>query len=286
MDAVTLDVAPGESIALLGHNGAGKTTLFKLALGLTRPDSGTITTLGAAPGGAASTAAKRAIGFLPENVAFGGSMSGREMIRFYGRLKGVDRASCDAALEQVGLAEAARKRVKAYSKGMRQRLGLAQAILGDPKVLFLDEPTSGLDPGLRRVFYATLKDLASRGTTIMLSSHALTEVEARTDRIAIMRDARLVACGTLDELRRQAGLTTKIKVTVKPGGGERISETVGEQPLRRINDHAIELTCAASEKLALVGRILDSGETVEDLEIVPPGLDALYEHFRGEGTDP
>ena len=283
VDGVTLSVAPGESLALLGHNGAGKTTLIKLALGLTRADSGVIALHGVAPRRGLSAADKRAIGFLPENVVFGGSLTGREMLRFYGKLKGVGRAACDNALERVGLAEAARRRVKTYSKGMRQRLGLAQAVLGAPKILFLDEPTSGLDPGFRRVFYDTLRELAAHGTTILLSSHALTEVEARTERIAIMRAGRLVACGTLDALRRQAGLSTSIRVTVKAGEGAQIAAAVGERALMRINDHAVEFSCAPDEKLALVGRIIASGDAVEDIEIVPPGLDALYDHFRGEG---
>ena len=193
---MTLDLAPGERLALLGHNGAGKTTLLKLALGLTRADGGTLRTLGCTPGGPGWTEAKRGIGFLPESVAFLGSMTGRETIRFYGRLKGVGRAACEEALAHVGLAGAAGKRVKAYSKGMRQRLGFAQAILGTPRLLILDEPTGGLDPESRHAFHATLGELAGRGTAIILSSHVLAEVEAGTDRVAIMRRGRLAACGT------------------------------------------------------------------------------------------
>ena len=176
VDGVTLALAPGERLALLGHNGAGKTTLLKLALGLTRADGGTVSTLGCAPGSPGWTEAKRAIGFLPESVAFLGSMTGRETIRFYGRLKGVDRSACEETLAHVGLADAAGKRVKTYSKGMRQRLGFAQAILGTPRLLILDEPTGGLDPDSRRAFHETLRALAGRGTAIILSSHVLTEV--------------------------------------------------------------------------------------------------------------
>ena len=187
VDEVTLDLAAGERLALLGHNGAGKTTLLKLALGLTRADGGAVTTLGCAPGSRGWTAAKRSIGFLPESVAFLGSMTGLETIRFYGRLKGAPKSACEEALAHVGLAGVAGKRVKTYSKGMRQRLGFAQAILGAPRLLILDEPTGGLDPESRHDFHATLRALAGRGTAIILSSHVLTEVEAGTDRVAIMR---------------------------------------------------------------------------------------------------
>ena len=281
VDGVTLALAPGERLALLGHNGAGKTTLLKLALGLTRPDGGVVTTLGCTPGSAGWTAAKRGIGFLPESVAFLGSMTGRETIRFYGRLKGARKAACDEALERVGIAGVAGKRVKTYSKGMRQRLGFAQAILGAPRLLVLDEPTGGLDPDSRRAFHATLHDLARQGTAIVLSSHVLTEVEAGTDRIAIMRQGKLAACGTADALKRQAGLAVTIRVAVRPGGGARLAAALGGRSPTPINDHAVELRCTAGEKRALIERILGLGDAVEDIEIVPPGLDAVYTRFGG-----
>ena len=278
---VTLDVAPGERLALLGHNGAGKTTLLKLALGLTRADGGTVTTLGCAPGSRGWTQAKRAIGFLPESVAFHGAMTGYETIRFYGRLKGAGRAACEEALAHVGLAHAAGKRVKTYSKGMRQRLGFAQAILGAPRLLILDEPTGGLDPDSRRDLHATLRARAAEGTAIILSSHVLTEVEAGTDRVAIMRAGALAALGTADELKREAGLGVTIRVAVRPGGGARLADALGSTVATRINDHAVELRCSPGEKPALIRRILGAGDEVQDIEIVPPGLDAVYARFGG-----
>ena len=281
VDGVTLDLTPGERLALLGHNGAGKTTLLKLALGLTRADGGRVTTLGCAPGRPGWTQAKRAIGFLPESVAFLGSMTGYETIRFYGRLKGADRTACEEALAHVGLTEAAGKRVKTYSKGMRQRLGFAQAILGAPRLLILDEPTGGLDPDSRRAFHDTLRAMAGQGTAIILSSHVLTEVEAGTDRVAIMRAGSLAASGTADELKRQAGLAVTIRVAVRPGGGARLASALGGGVAARINDHAVELRCTAGEKPALIQRILGAGDEVEDIEIVPPGLDAVYARFGG-----
>ena len=208
-------------------------------------------------------------------------MTGRETIRFYGRLKGVDRAACEEALAHVGLAHAAGKRVKTYSKGMRQRLGFAQAILGAPRLLILDEPTGGLDPDSRHAFHATLGALAGQGTAIILSSHVLTEVEAGTDRVAIMRQGRLAACGTADELKHEAGLAVTIRVAVRPGGGARLASALGGNLATRINDHAVELQCDAGEKPALIQRILGAGDEVEDIEIVPPGLDAVYARFGG-----
>ena len=173
------------------------------------------------------------------------------------------------------------KRVKTYSKGMRQRLGFAQAILGTPRLLILDEPTGGLDPESRQAFYKTLHELAGRGAAIILSSHVLTEVEAGTDRIAIMRDGRLSALGTADELKRRAGLAVTIRVAVRPGGGARLASALGGRSSERINDHAVELRCTAGEKRALIERILGLGDEVEDIEIVPPGLDEVYARFGG-----
>ena len=285
VDGVTLDLAPGERLVLLGHNGAGKTTLLKLALGLTRADGGAVTTLGCAPGSSSWTAAKRSIGFLPENMAFLGSMTGRETILFYGRLKGVRRSACEEALAHVGLAGAAGKRVKTYSKGMRQRLGFAQATLGAPRLLVLDEPTGGLDPESRQDLHDTLHRLAGQGTAVVLSSHVLTEAEAGTGRIAIMRAGRLAACGTADELKHRAGLAVTLRVAVRPGGGAYLASALGGRSSERVGDHAVELRCSAAEKRALIERILGLGDEVEDIEIVPPGLDAVYACFGGSGGE-
>ncbi|MDP2737453.1 MAG: ABC transporter ATP-binding protein, partial [Pseudorhodobacter sp.] len=150
---VGFSVAPGERVALLGHNGAGKSTLMKIILGLIAPDSGKVEVLGVAPG---SSAARAATAYLPENVAFHPALTGLEQLRFYLRLRGENPALAMSLLERVGLADAAKRRIGTYSKGMRQRVGLAQALIGHPRLLVLDEPTSGLDPVSRRDFYAVL----------------------------------------------------------------------------------------------------------------------------------
>ncbi|HOZ34910.1 MAG TPA: ABC transporter ATP-binding protein, partial [Tabrizicola sp.] len=203
LTGVSLSVAPGERVALLGHNGAGKSTLMKIVLGLIPMTSGDVTICDAAPG---SVAARRAVAYLPENAAFHPALTGLEQIRHYLRLRGESPDLAMGLLEKVGLSQAARRRIGTYSKGMRQRVGLAQALIGHPRLLVLDEPTSGLDPVSRREFYALLDDLAAQGASILLSSHALTEVEARTDRIVILSRGLLVAEGSLADLRRRADL--------------------------------------------------------------------------------
>ncbi|MCP4249252.1 MAG: ABC transporter ATP-binding protein [bacterium] len=220
------------------------------------------------------------IGFLPENVAFQQAMSGRDVLRFYLRLKRRPAAEADALLARVGLEKAARKRVGTYSKGMRQRLGLAQALIGSPKVLLLDEPTSGLDPELRAQFYDMVQALKDAGTTILLSSHALTELEARTDRVAIMNQGRLVACAALAELRHAAGLPTRILVSVPPGTGADLPARVGANvEVAHVNDRSVELTCAPDVKMEVLRGLSALGHDVKDLEIAPPTLEQVYTHF-------
>src|SRR6478672_6571824 len=173
---VSFELVPGRLSALVGHNGAGKTTLIKLLLGLIRPDRGSIRVLGEDPA-AGEFSARRQLGYLPENVAFNAALTGRETLSFYARLKRVEASKAWAFLDRVGLTDAADRRVGTYSKGMRQRLGLAQALLGQPRVLPLDEPTTGLAPALRQTFYEILNELRDDGATVLISSHALNELE-------------------------------------------------------------------------------------------------------------
>ena len=280
VDAVSLTVRPGECLALVGHNGAGKTTLMKLMLGLARPTAGRVRVLGGDPVGSDAARLRLGVGFLPENVAFDAALTGREVLGFFARLKGVPPGSCDELLARVGLADAAGRRVHTYSKGMRQRLGLAQALLGSPRVLLLDEATSGLDPALRQSFYDMVQDLAHAGATVLLSSHVLTELEARTDRVAIMNRGRLAALGTLDELRRMAGLSLRIRVAVPDGTANSVAERLRDnaEPAR-INDRSVELVCTVDSKMAVLRDITGLGAAVDDVEIAPPSFDEVYAHF-------
>lgn len=204
VDGVDLTLLAGECVGLVGHNGAGKSTLIKMMLGLVRPTAGSVRVLGEDPGGGAAALARRAVGYLPENVALHPSLSGAETLAFYARLKGQPLAANAKLLERVGIDGAAHRRVGTYSKGMRQRLGLAQALLGAPRALLLDEPTSGLDPALRQSFYEILSDLRKEGATILLSSHALAELEGEVDRVVVMNRGKKVADGGIAELRKLA----------------------------------------------------------------------------------
>ena len=277
LDDVSITLAEGERVALLGHNGAGKSTLIKAILGLTTIDAGQISICGYVPG---STYARAAVAYLPEAVAFQGALTGREVFEMFASLAGRSRAEAGTLLERVGLDSAADRRVATYSKGMRQRLGLAQALLGQPRVALLDEPTSGLDPVSRQDLYSIIDELAAAGTSVLIASHALTEVEARTDRIAILREGRLVANDNLASLAQAAGLPIVLRVkATETGTADRIADETGGT---RLNGTSVEIRCLAKDKMGALQRVSRFGSEVADLDISPPGLEDLYRHYSGE----
>jgi Cu-processing system ATP-binding protein len=283
---VGLALAAGEATALVGHNGAGKTTLMKLILGLIRPTAGSLRVLGEDPVSGAF-AVRRAVGFLPESVSFNVALTGRETLAFYARLKRQGAGAVRALLEKVGLGEAADRRIGGYSKGMRQRLGLAQALLGEPRVLLLDEPTTGLDPALRQTFYEIVEELRAGGATVLLSSHALTELEDKVGRVVIMNRGVKAADGTLDELRRVARLPTRIRLTLADADAASTARWLGPvEGWRRIDGNMVEIDAPPDAKLAVLRRASEHGAPVRDIDVTAPGLDALYAHFLKQEAAP
>ncbi|SHJ73440.1 Cu-processing system ATP-binding protein [Shimia gijangensis] len=271
---VSLTVSPGERVALLGHNGAGKSTLIKAVLGLIPIEGGSISVASHRPG---KGAARSATAFLPEAVSFHPALTGREQLSLFARLSG-ERADVPGLLERVGLADALDRRIGTYSKGMRQRLGLAQVLLGHPKVALLDEPTSGLDPISRQDLYAIIDELAAGGCAVLIASHALTEVEARTDRIAIMSKGHLVANDTLTGLSAKAGLKTRLRVRAAQDA-DAIAAQIGGS---RINGASVEILCTPDQKMIELRRIAAMGDAVADVDITPPRLEDLYRHYARE----
>ncbi len=275
---VSLAFAPGQTVALVGHNGAGKTTLLKLMLGHIRPTAGTIRVLGEDPA-AGEFAARSKVGFLPENVSFNPALTGREILSFYMRLKRAPAAMAGELLDRVGLAAASARRVGTYSKGMRQRLGLAQALIGEPRLLLLDEPTTGLDPALRQSFYEIVQTLRDHGATVVLCSHALAELGERADRVVIMSAGTMLAHGSIEELRRMARLPAKIRLTMS-GKPEAIRSRLGpDETWRQVNGHIVEIEAAPERKIELLRRAMEIGAPVEDVDVTPPTLDDIYAHF-------
>jgi ABC-2 type transport system ATP-binding protein len=238
VDDVSFSCVPGTITGFLGPNGAGKSTTLRMLTGLTPPTSGTATIGGRAyrelpnPG--------RVIGVMLDAAAQHPGRTGRETLRLTAMLQGVSAARADAMLEMVGLAPAAKKRVGQYSLGMRQRLGIAQALLGDPAALVLDEPANGLDPEGIRWMRHVLREFADGGGTVLLSSHLLREVEATVDRLVVIGRGRIVAQGDLSDLVRGSGVLAKgldrhaleaalraagLTFTGEPGGRFRVDAT-------------------------------------------------------------
>lgn len=271
---VSFDLVPGRLSALVGHNGAGKTTLIKLMLGLIRPDRGSIRVLDEDPA-AGEFSARRLLGYLPENVAFNAALTGRETLSFYARLKHIKPSKAWGLLDRVGLIDAADRRVGTYSKGMRQRLGLAQALLGQPRVLLLDEPTTGLDPALRQTFYEILGELRDDGATVLISSHALNELEDRAEHVLIMNRGFLVAQGTLSELRSISQLPIRVSLDFAPGAVPAVWMNGASVATPR---GRILLVPDEARKMDVL-RAAASDPNVINIEIAAPTLDELYAHF-------
>jgi Cu-processing system ATP-binding protein len=278
---VSFDLGPGRLSALVGHNGAGKTTLIKLMLGLIHAERGAVRVLGEDPA-AGEFSARRQLGYLPENVAFNAALTGRETLAFYARLKQIKPASAWPLLDRVGLMHAADRRVGTYSKGMRQRLGLAQALLGRPRVLLLDEPTTGLDPALRQTFYEILNELRDDGATVLISSHALNELEDRAEHVLIMNRGRLVAQGTLAELRSISQLPIRVSLDLAPGANGVPPAWMNGASVASPHGRVI-LVPDEARKMELL-RVAAGDPCVTNIEIAAPTLDDLYAHFLRENA--
>lgn len=211
VEDVTISVLTGQVYGFLGPNGAGKSTMLKMLLGLAAPTAGSARLLGQPLG---SVAARQRIGFLPEQFRFHEWLRGVEFLDFHGELFGLSRPErrrrIPEVLALVGLAERGQDRLRTYSKGMLQRIGLAQALINDPALIFLDEPTSALDPIGRREVRDIIRDLKARGLTVFLNSHLLSEVETVCDHIAIIDRGRVVRSGPLDELLRESLTVTLV----------------------------------------------------------------------------
>ena len=210
-----LAVRRGEVFGFLGPNGAGKTTSLKMLLGLLSPTAGSGTLLGRPLG---DRSARARVGFLPEHFRFQDWLTGRELLRFHGRLYGLSgaalEAKANALLARMDLVDAAERPIRGYSKGMTQRIGLTQALLNDPQVVFLDEPTSGLDPLGRRLVRDVIGELRAAGTCVFLNSHLLGEVEATCDRVAFMKLGRVVH--ELDLVSQPSGTEVELRVEGAP----------------------------------------------------------------------
>lgn len=282
---LSMSVKAGEVLGLFGHNGAGKSTLMKLILGVLKPSAGEVLALGHCPRSNKAHDYRTLFGYLPENVSFYEHLSGREVLYYLAKLKGHNKSQADKLLEEVNLTAASDRAVKTYSKGMRQRLGLAQAFLGEPKLLILDEPTVGLDPVATQDFYLTVDRLKSGGCAVILCSHVLPGVEHHIDRAMILSKGKKLALGPLDELRETAALPIEVSVSglTKSQIINTMSGVINDQhwlPDNSTSDNELShrFTSSPEHKLAILQQ-LASEDNLQDLNIKLPSLEDLYRYY-------
>ncbi len=274
VSALHLDVPGGRIVGLLGPNGAGKTTTLKSIMGFVRPDAGTIRIFGE---DARAAGVHRRLGFLPEQPYFYSYLRGEQTLGFYGRLCGMDAASRKTRsaelLDLVGLTESAQMRLSKYSRGMLQRLGIAQALINDPELVILDEPASGLDPIGQKEMRNVILRLKDQGKTVLLSSHQLSEVEAVCDSVSIVDRGRVRREGTLDELLNVSNANS-ITAVGKADGLDDELKGIAEEVIRTGDTYRIAVPAPRTyEALGILER-----EGLALLEVVPKRL-SLEEYF-------
>jgi Cu-processing system ATP-binding protein len=281
VDGVDLDIRRGEVFGLIGRNGAGKSTLFKMMLGLVKADTGTLLIQGSPVNERSFRSVRRGIGYLPENVVLYDNLSGLETVRYFARLKGAALADCEAVLDRVGLGAAAKRAVREYSKGMRQRLGFAQALLGSPRVLFLDEPTTGLDPEATRAFYQTLRQLRDDGVTMIITSHILAELQERVDRLAILSAGRIQALGSVQELREHMALPLRLEVLANASGAGAVAAALASLPVQglRQHDHCWHANFPRGAKMPVLSALAALNGAVRDVVVHEPSLEDVFFGF-------
>ena len=273
-----LRVRRGEVYGFLGPNGAGKTTTLRMLLGLVRPTSGTARVLGRKPGEEASLVG---LGALVETLGFYAHLSGGDNLRVLARYSGVGYSRIRTVLEQVSLSDRARDGFASYSLGMKQRLGVAAALLKDPELLILDEPTNGLDPEGVADMRDLIRSLGRGERTVLLSSHLLTEVEQVSDRVGVIREGRLVAEGTVEELRGRKRLLVRVTPLER---ALLVAEQLEGVEDARVADGALTLaTSGELEASVVVRRLVDAGLDVSEVRPVERSLEEVFlDLTRGE----
>lgn len=289
VDRLNLVVEPGEVFGLLGPNGSGKTTTILMLLGLTEPTSGTVRVMGLDPA-RQPLSVKSRVGYIPDQVGFYDDLTARENLIYIAKLNGIPREEAyrriDEALERMGLTDVADRPVSTYSRGMRQRLGVAEVLIKRPALIIMDEPTLGLDPEAAREFLNTIRDLKAQGITVLVASHLLHQVQAVCDRVGLFHRGRMVLEGTVEELARQV-----------LGGGYRVYvEATGPQAaileaLRRLPE-ATKAEMTGPERYMVEGRrdlrgeaaraVVEAGGSLRALQLEEPSLDDVYARYFQE----
>ncbi len=284
VDGVSFTVGRGEIFGLLGPNGAGKTTTILMMLGLTEVTEGTISVLGHNPA-REPLQVKRVVGYLPDTVGFYDHMTAHDNLRYTAALIGIEPGLRDkriaAALDRVGLPDVGEKKVGAFSRGMRQRLGLAEILMKDVSIAILDEPTSGLDPHATNELLETIRSLKHDGVAVLLSSHLLERVQSVCDRVALFNAGRIALLGTVPELARQV-LGGGYNVEVEADGeglGVLFSDIPGVKAVDQAGPSRYRLLADRDVRAQAAVAAVNGGGALRRLSVEEPSLDAIYSRY-------
>lgn len=278
LDKISLEVKEGEALGLVGPNGSGKTTLLKIMLGILRPTSGMVSFRNRELSEKDWKEFKRSVGYMPERVSFYDNLTGKETLKLFARIKGVHKKPTREFISRILSEDLLSRKVGTYSKGMRQRLNLSQALVSEPGILVLDEPTSGLDPVAIREFYDILEEVRSaRKLTVILSSHILAEIEDKTDRVAVIKNGSLKAIGRLEEL--YTGMNIPLGITIRTGRQDDVLEGVlmeaGATELTYRNGYLLA-NVPGDKKLSIISALMDEKDRFTDISIREPSLEEVF----------
>ena len=284
LEGINLSLYAGQSTGIIGNNGQGKTTLMRLVLGLTQSDAGTVYIKGKKATLPRQYEQKILFGYLPETTSFYPGMTGRSMLEFFCGLKNADKLQIEDLLEKTGIDYAADEKIKTYSKGMKQRLALAQALLGDPEILLLDEPTNGLDPDGIYDFYKILAELKLKGVSVLMASHLLSEIESHLDCLAVLKQGVFRKTGKLDELAESSGLPYIIRFSTHRNQAELNSlfSNIDAQPVYDESESVYYIKCEQNRKKEIINVLMQDQEIINTLSIKEPGLDELFYQLNSQ----
>jgi ABC-2 type transport system ATP-binding protein len=288
VDNLDLTVRQGEVFGLLGPNGAGKTTTILMLLGLTEPSAGSVRVLGFDPA-RQPLSVKARVGYLPDQVGFYDGLTARENLVYIARLNGLRREEAhrriDAALAQMGLSEVADRRVATFSRGMRQRLGVAEVLLKQPQLIITDEPTLGLDPEAAREFLELIRSLKASGITILLSSHLLHQVQAICDRVGLFHRGRMVLEGSVGELAQRV-LGGAYRIHLEASGPTKLEAALRGLPgvveVKRTGPSRYDLEATSDLRAEAARAVVEAGGKLFALSIETPSLDEIYARYFQE----
>lgn len=280
VDAVSLAVEPGEVYGFLGPNGAGKTTTLRMMLGLVRPTSGSVEILGSRPG---DPAVLREVGSLIEEPGFYPYLSGRDNLRVLARCNGLDNQQVEEVLQQVELRDSGPGKFKTYSLGMKQRLGVAAALLGDPQLLILDEPTNGLDPAGMADMRNLIRRVAGIGRTVLLSSHLLGEVQQICDRVGVISNGHLLKEGTVADLRGVSAI--RVVATPVEAAAQVLERLCGSGVVVRQQDGSLQLDVDTARSAEATAALVQAGIDVQEIRPIERTLEEVFLEMTSTAKD-